>query len=90
MNDKLLYKVAAHMDKVLLELLAMYGNNISLLSQVMLSRLKRLNYDMDTIEEYDNLLLTLLSLPSEKDSLDDLSEAKMLLDKIKDQGESGA
>ena len=86
MNDKLLYKVAAHMDKVLLELLAMYGNNISLLSQVMLSRLKRLNYDMDTIEEYDRLLITLLSLPNEKDSLGDLSEAKMLLDKIKHQG----
>ena len=85
MNDKILYKVAAHMDKVLLELLAMYGNNISLLSQVMLSRLKRLNYDMDTIEEYDRLLITLLSLPNEKDSVNDLSEAKMLLDKIKYQ-----
>ena len=36
-----------------------------------------------TIEEYDRLLITLLSLPNEKDSVDNLSEAKMLLDKIK-------
>ena len=70
MNDKLLYKVAAHMDKVLLELLAMYGNNISLLSQVMLSRLKRLNYDMDTIEEYDRLLITATSLNTVNDCCD--------------------
>ena len=85
-NKALLLQIASMVDDQLHEMLLGVGGDIQLLSSLLVTRLKRLNADLDNDEEYDKLLKEVLKIkmksPSAKQAMDDLSEAKALLDKI--------
>ena len=85
-NKALLLQIASMVDDQLHEMLLGVGGNIQLLSSLLVTRLKRLNADLDNDEEYDKLLKEVLKIkmksPSAKQAMDNLSEAKALLDKI--------
>ena len=85
-NKALLLQIASMVDDQLHEMLLGVGGNIQLLSSLLVTRLKRLNADLDNDEEYDKLLKEVLKIkmksPTAKQAMDDLSEAKSLLDKI--------
>jgi len=89
MDEKdILLKMAKATDTVLVEMLTLCGNNINLLSGLLMARLKRLNADLENTEEFESLLVTMLKIPTEPmhtepaDVMSDLSAAKSILDGI--------
>lgn len=85
-NNSMLLQLAAAVDSVLLEMLKKTDYDVQLLSCLLVTRLKRLNADLDNIEAYNKLLKTVLDIktgePSAQEIMDNLEDAKAILDGI--------
>lgn len=80
--DNVVLVIARMMDHVLLEMLQVTNGDVQLMTSILVSRLKRLNADYENTKGFDELLQLMLKIKMPTPVMQDLSEAKSLLDKI--------
>jgi hypothetical protein len=82
MNDKQLLEAARICDIAILKLLQTFNYDVILLTSVLIARLKRLNLDCQTEEDYDRVLRALIT-ENIKGPSGEYTVAKTILDKIR-------
>jgi hypothetical protein len=80
--DNVVLVIAQMMDQILLEMLQVTNGDVQLMTSILVSRLKRLNADYENTKGFDELLQLMLKIKMPTPVMQDLSEAKALLDKI--------
>jgi hypothetical protein len=84
MNDKQLLEAARICDIAILKLLQTFNYDVILLTSVLIARLKRLNLDCQTEEDYDRVLRALITEDITRPAKDaEYTAAKTILDKIR-------